>query len=108
METGVMSTHGMAVVISGIPKQTAQQLLSQIYPRKLKNNLKIHTKKAKLMSNPDRTIRNERLAERQRRNNAWTEPAYDHPRRTDAEILAGVPDHPETPKQRIKRRLSAL
>lgn len=59
------------------------------------------------MSDNDRIIRNARLAERQRRNNAWSEPAYLHPRRTDAEILAGVPDHPETPKERIQRRLSA-
>ena len=61
------------------------------------------------MSDNDRIIRNARLAERQRRNNAWTEPAYhpNMPLRTDAQILAGMPDYPETPEQRIRRRLMA-
>ena len=59
-------------------------------------------------SEQDRIIRNARLAERQRRNNSWSEPAYTHPRRTDAQILAGVPDYPETPEQRIRRRLKVL
>ena len=59
------------------------------------------------MSDPNRIIRNERLAERTRRNNPWSQPAYLHPRRTDAEILAGKPDGPETPKERIQRRLHA-
>ena len=58
------------------------------------------------MTNANRIIRNARLAERQRRNNAWTEPAYNHPRRTEAQILAGLPDDLETREERIKRRLS--
>lgn len=62
------------------------------------------------MSDPDRTIRDARHAELKRRNNPWCEPPYAPSRRTDAKILAGVPDtlEPsllETQEQRIKRRL---
>ncbi len=40
------------------------------------------------MSNPDRIIQAARHAERNRRNNPWSEPPCTEPRRTDAEILA--------------------
>ena len=67
------------------------------------------------MSDPNRIIRDARLAERNRRNNSWHHPAYLAPKRTDAEILAAdtkarlcrSPDGTETPKERIQRRLSA-
>ena len=60
---------------------------------------------------PDRTIRNARLAERQRRNNSWGEAAVLSPRLTDAQLLMGMTD--ENPgetqeRERILRRLCAL
>ncbi len=63
------------------------------------------------MSDKDRTIRNARLAERQRRNNSWSEAPVLSPRLTDAQILMGMTD--ETPwdaqeRERILRRLCAL
>ena len=63
------------------------------------------------MSDNDRTIRNARLAERNRRNNSWEEAAVLSPRLTDAQILMGMTD--ENPgdaqeRERILRRLCAL
>ena len=63
------------------------------------------------MSNTDRTIRNARLAERNRRNNSWGDAAVLTPRLTDAQILMGMTD--EAPwdtqeRERILRRLCAL
>ena len=63
------------------------------------------------MSDNDRTIRNARLAERQRRNNSWGEAAVLSPRLTDEQILLGMTD--ETPwdaqeRERILRRLISL
>ena len=55
------------------------------------------------MSNADRIIRNARLAERKRRNNPWSEPAYAPEGRTDAQILAGEPDRPIVVEPRRKR-----
>ena len=63
------------------------------------------------MSDNDRTIRNARLTERNRRNNSWGEAAVLSPRLTDAQILMGMTD--ETPwdaqeRERILRRLCTL
>ncbi len=59
------------------------------------------------MSNPDRIIRNARLAERTRRNNPWSEPACLEPRLTDAQILAAHYGDSETHEERIQRRLNS-
>ena len=57
------------------------------------------------MSNPDRIIQAARHAERNRRNNPWSEPPCADPRRTDAEILA-MHRASETREERIQRRLN--
>ena len=58
------------------------------------------------MSNPDRIIQAARHAERNRRNNPWSEPACTDPRLTDAEILRAHYAN-ETREERIQRRLNA-
>lgn len=71
-------------------------------------------RKAKPMTNQeqkDLAIRIARKAERNRRNNPWSEPAVMERYMTDAEILhaAGfrTKGQPETPRERIRRRLLA-
>ena len=51
----------------------------------------------------ERIIRNARLAERQRRNNAWDQEAELAPRQTDEEIIEG-----ERTKREYERIMAAL